>query len=141
MVKDVTKINNQKLFDVIEHECFILGMREDGIAYFFLKDNIEITVELQAHFVKAYNELTNGSPYPIVYEPGENCNITKEARENAILLEHLSPILATAIIAPNSIYQLIANFYIKFNKPKRPYKVFKKMDEAINWLTPFVETK
>lgn len=96
-------------------------MRHDGIAYFFLKDNVEITVELQGHFVKAYNEITNGIPFPIVYVPGENCNVTKEARENAILIEDLTPIVATAIIAPNSIYQLIANFYIKFNKPKKPY--------------------
>jgi hypothetical protein len=124
----------------IEHESFFLGMRTDGIAYFFLRNNVEITVELQSEFIIAYNNLSDGKFYPIVYEPGDNCNITKEARENAILLEDLSPISATAIIAPNSIYQLIANFYIKFNKPKKPYKVFKKMDDAINWLTPFVET-
>lgn len=139
MVEEVIKFNNQELVKTIEHDSFFLGMRSDGIAYFYLKNNVEITVELQNEFITAHNNLSEGKFYPIVYEFGENCNITKEARENGILTEGLTPISASVIIASNSIYQLIGNFYIKFNKPKKPYKVFKKMEDAINWLTPFVE--
>jgi hypothetical protein len=141
MVKEVIKFNNQELIKTVEYDSFFLGMRIDGIAYFYLKNNVEITVELQNEFIILYNNLSDVMNYPIVYEFGENCNITKEARENGILIEGLSPISATAIIASNSIYQLIGNFYIKFNKPKKPYKVFRKMEDAINWLTPFVEIK
>jgi hypothetical protein len=138
MVKDLKIVNGQELSDIIENEFFVIGMRLDGIGYLFLKDNVEITVELQGYFIKAHNEILNGEPFPIIYEPGQNCNITKEARENAILIEDLSPIAATAVIAPNSIYKLIATFYLKFNKPKKPYKVFKNVDEAAKWLIDFV---
>jgi hypothetical protein len=127
-----------KLVKLIETDIFILGMRADGIAHFYLNDNIEITVELQDIFVKAYNDLKNDKPYPVLYEPGSGCSITKEARENAIILEDLTPICASAVIARNTAYQLIANFYIKFNKPKYPYKVFKNHEEALNWLKTFV---
>jgi hypothetical protein len=138
MVKDLKIVNGQELSDIIENEFFVFGMRVDGIGYLFLKDNVEITVELQGYFIKAHNEILNGESFPIIYEPGQNCNITKEARENAILIEDLSPIAATAVIAPNSIYKLIATFYLKFNKPKKPYKVFKNVDEAAKWLKDFV---
>ncbi len=41
---------------------------------------------------------------------------------------------ATAVVVDTLAYKLIANFYLKFNKPKRPYKVFSKEEEAIKWL-------
>jgi hypothetical protein len=122
----------------IEHASFTIGRRSDGVVHMFLKDGVEITVELQEDFVKAYSELYQGFDFPVLYEPGEGCGITKEARENAIRIEHLTPICATAVLAPNTVYQLIANFYLKFNKPKLPYKVYKNHEEAIAWLQTFV---
>jgi hypothetical protein len=34
--------------------------------------------------------------------------------------------------------KILANFYIKINKPERPTKFFNNKDEAINWLKPFL---
>ncbi len=127
-----------KLIRIIESDAFTLGMREDGIAHLYLKDNVEITVELQEQFLKVYNELKIDKNFPILYEPGVGCSVTKEARENAILIEHRSPINASAVIAKNTAYQLIATFYLKFNKPKFPYKVFKNHKEALDWLKTFL---
>ncbi len=49
-------------------------------------------------------------------------------------MENRSPVAATAVIVNSVPYTLIANFYLKFNKPKHPYKVFKNRNEALAWL-------
>jgi hypothetical protein len=131
--------DSHRLIKRIEHDSFIVGKRDDGVIHLFLKDGVEITVELQQDFVKAYQNLYEGADFPVLYEPGEGCGITKEARENAIRMEHLTPVCATAVLAPNTVYQLIANFYLKFNKPKLPYRVYKDSEEALEWLRTFVK--
>ena len=64
----------------------------------------------------------------------ENVSLSKEARDNAVKIEDQSMLGATAVVVDTLAYKLIANFYLKFNKPKRPYKVFSKEEEAIKWL-------
>ena len=64
----------------------------------------------------------------------ENVNITKEARDNAVKIEDQSSLGASAVIVNNLAYKLIANFYMRFNKPKRPFKTFSNEKDAIEWL-------
>jgi hypothetical protein len=130
--------DSHRLVRIIEHPSFTLGRRDDGVAHMYFKDGCEITIELQKDFVKAYNELKENVDYPVLYEPGEGCTVTKEARENAVIIEGLTPICASAVIAPNTVYQLVANFYLKFNKPKKPYRVFRSEEGALEWLRTFL---
>jgi hypothetical protein len=81
-----------------------------------------------------YREITNNTLMPFLFLVGENVSITKEARDNAVKIEDQSMLAASAVVVDSLPYKLIANFYLKFNKPKRPYKVFSKQEEAINWL-------
>jgi hypothetical protein len=69
-----------------------------------------------------------------MFDAMDNVTITKEARENAIKLEEKSPSYASAAIANSLPYRLIANFYLKFNKPGIPFRLFRKEEEALEWL-------
>ena len=46
--------------------------------------------------------------------------------------------IAMAILAGYSLTTtIIANFFIKFNKPKTPTKIFKNEKDALDWLDTF----
>ena len=64
--------------------------------------------------------------------------ITKEARDHSAELEKTYPGIASAVIADNLAYKIIANFYLKLNKPKTPYKVFNNIDSAEVWLKTYL---
>lgn len=48
---------------------------------------------------------------------------------------------AQAIIIDSLSNRLLANFYIKFQKPQNPIKIFEKEEEAIQWLKQFISIK
>lgn len=110
----------------------------EGIAHVHFKDNFEMDVPAQLRLLEIYKQITQGKPTPFMFTAGEGVSITKEARDNATSLEDESPLVASAIVVNSTAYLLIANFYLKFNKPKRPYKVFKDVNVALNWLKTFL---
>lgn len=110
----------------------------EGIAHVHFKDNFEMDVPAQLRLLEIYKKITLGKPTPFMFTAGEGVSITKEARDNATNLEDESPLIASAIVVNSTAYLLIAKFYFKFNKPKRPYKVFNNTGEAMNWLKTFL---
>jgi hypothetical protein len=111
-----------------------LSLREDGIVRVLYHDNTTLDVPLQLRMADAFNEITGGKKSFFIFEAGENVIVTKEARNNALKLEDVTPILASAVIAHNLAYRIIANFFIKVQKPKGQYKVVANMEDALSWL-------
>ncbi len=111
-----------------------LSLREDGIVMVFYKNNILLDVPLQLRMADAFNEIADGKKSLFIFEAGENVIVTKEARDNALKLEDSTPILASAVVANNLAYRIIANFFIKVQRPKGKYKVVANREEALLWL-------
>ena len=111
-----------------------LRLMSNNLVYVLLKDNCNLDVPLQMRLLDYYREITNNTLMPFLFLVGDNVTITKEARDNAVKIEDESMLAASAVVVDNLPYKLIANFYLKFNKPKRPYKVFSKEEDAIKWL-------
>lgn len=118
----------------IDHEQLIVALRQDGIVHVAFLPNTEITVELQSVMIDLYNQLTLGKKHYFIFEGGEFVSITREARENAIVMEDSTPTIASAIIVKNLGQKIIADFYYKVNRPKQPYKVFWSFEKGIEWL-------
>ena len=111
-----------------------LRLMSNNLVYVLLKDNCNLDVPLQMRLLDYYREITNNTLMPFLFLVGDNVTITKEARDNAVKIEDESMLAASAVVVDSLPYKLIANFYLKFNKPKRPYKVFSKEEEAVAWL-------
>lgn len=128
---------NQKERIIKKHETndYIIGLRDDGIVHVLYKDGSELDVKMQLEMLEVYKQVCHNKLTPFIFEAEEYVTITKEARDNATSLEDESPLSMSAIIVKNLAHKLIADFYLKFNKPKRPYKVFKNFQEGIDWLT------
>ena len=111
-----------------------LSLREDGIIHVFYHDNTILDIPLQLRMADAFNSIADNKKSYFIFEAGENVVVTKEARDNALKLEDVTPILASAVIAHNLAYRIIANFFIKVQMPKGKYKVVASMEEATKWL-------
>jgi hypothetical protein len=122
-----------KVLKEIETEHFIGRLRADGIVHVHVKKNTTITLLVQEEMKKVYWALTDVKR-PFVFTGDEFATITKEARNNAIEMEAHVPISSNAIIVKNLAQKIIADYYYKFNKPKNPYKVFKRFNDGIIWL-------
>ena len=66
------------------------------------------------------------------------------AQADAVLLAKLSKnknnpySKADAFIINSLAQKILANFYVKINKPERPTKFFDKEDEALEWLKQYI---
>lgn len=115
-----------------------ISLREDGIVHVHYNENTELDVPLQMKMLKIFQGITDRKLSPFLITASDGLNVTVEARDNAIAIEEISPCYGTAVIVNNLAYVLIANFYLKVNKPKRPYQILKNEEDAIVWLKTFL---
>jgi hypothetical protein len=108
--------------------------KSNDIIYVLFKDNCTLDIDLQMRLLEQYNKIAENKLMPFIFMAAENVSITKEARDNAVKIEDISMIGSSAVIVTSLPYKLIANFYLRFNKPKRPFKVFSNEEEAVKWL-------
>jgi hypothetical protein len=123
-----------KILDEIKMPEATISLREDGIVHVYYHDNTFLNVELQMRMLEQFNKITKKKKMLFLFEAGKDVVVTKGARENAIIIEDLTPVLASAVVAPNLAYRIIANFYIKVKKIKGECKVVKNAEEGIKWL-------
>lgn len=107
----------------------------NGVVHVYYNDHTVLDIDLQLKMAGIFNEITEHKKSHFIFEAGEGVTITKEARDNALKLEDSTPILASAVIAQNLAYRMIANFFLKVQKPKGQYRVVANIDEAIKWLS------
>ena len=122
----------------IETTTAIISVDENGIGHQAFKDNCVLDIPEQLKNLDAIIIITGNKPTPFYITAGVNVIVTKEARDNAIGLEPKSPINASAIVVQNLAYRLIADFFIKVQKPKNPYSVFTDREKAYEWCKQFV---
>ncbi|MES2566840.1 MAG: hypothetical protein V4565_08235 [Bacteroidota bacterium] len=118
----------------IDLKTIHIALKSNGIVYVLFKDQCTINIELQNKLLVLYSDITDGKLMPFIFLAAENVSVTKEAKQNAIFIEEQSMVGASAVIVNNFAYKLVANFYLKINKPKRPYKVFSNEQDAVAWL-------
>lgn len=108
--------------------------KSNDIIYVLFKDNCTLDIDLQMRLLEQYNKIAENKLMSFIFMAAENVSITKEARDNAVKIEDISMIGSSAVVVTSLPYKLIANFYLRFNKPKRPFKVFSNEEEAVKWL-------
>ena len=121
----------------------VITERIDGIVHIHIKSDIEINVELQKKILDLYKKICGNEKKAFLFTASKQVTITKEARENFILLEAVYPCIAIAVVANSTAYKLSANFYQLVNKPKSLFEIFNDKESALDWLktTMKVSTK
>jgi hypothetical protein len=85
-------------------------------------------------------QLTNNQPALALYDSRGFFTIEPEAREY-LRSGILDPTrIATAVVIDRLATKLLVNFFIRFNKPKTPMKMFTCEVQALKWLRSFKKT-
>lgn len=75
-----------------------------------------------------------GGSFYNVYEFSSFSEMEPEIREWASQPNENTYTYLDAIVISNLAQKLIANFYLKFNKPPRPTKIFTTTESALEWI-------
>lgn len=65
---------------------------------------------------------------------GRQASLSQEAREKVSSGSVTEQIKADAIVVEHYQHHMTANFFVRYNKPNRPTKIFKTEAEARKWL-------
>ncbi|HRG53752.1 MAG TPA: hypothetical protein PLL00_13030 [Bacteroidia bacterium] len=102
-----------------------------------IMDGAEIELENAIENYEAAQLLVGGHKHLLLVDATSNVYISKEAKTYSAKQKPNSPV-AMAVIATSTANRLVGNFYINFNKPTVPTKLFATEEKAIEWLKTFL---
>lgn len=107
---------------------------ENGILHIKVKKDTFVELPMVQEVVAKQHEVTNGIPMLVLLDISDAFGVTKEAREftSGKSVEGLQ--IAMAMLINSLPMRLLANFFIKFDKPPAPTRLFNSYDKAIEWL-------
>ena len=120
--------------DKIECTSFTVHLREDGIMHYHVKAVGEFGINDLKEGMYAANEIGRGKKFYNIVTFEDFITVSAEAREFAASEESNQYTIADAFVVKNNALKLVGNFYLTFNKPKVPSKLFTDEDKAIAWL-------
>ena len=117
---------------------FSMSLRGDGIVQVDINSDEVMDVKHIKLGVEFLKEISEGNKFPLLFVVGAFSLPTDEARLYEAS-EESNPYASAEAYVINSLAQkLIGNFYLKFNKPVRPTKFFRNIEEAAEWLKEFL---
>lgn len=104
-----------------------------------LKEGADFSLEATKEQYAAQDEHTGSDNYTVLVDATHHVSMSKEARE--FMAAYQNPRRkATALLTRYNLATLIlANFYLKFNRPNIPTRLFNHEDEAVAWLKQMLE--
>jgi len=130
-------MTNKNIVETISLPFAEITKDEKGIFRVHYLEGSTIDIPEKKELSRAYQEITKGEKSLFILKAQNHVSFTKEAKEYSIRIESKQPFLAVALVAHNLAYQLIADFYFKFYKPKVTLKVFKTEEKAVEWLLQY----
>jgi hypothetical protein len=113
-------------------------LRPDGIVVIDVRDEGIIGKQIVEEIVNAVEKITGGKAAPnlILTRPG--AMVDKEAREFSSSPRGMQFTVADAMVIHNLPQKVVANFYLRINRPEKPTRFFSDEEEAITWLKKFL---
>jgi len=131
------KIDNAQS-EIIDCEYYTVNMRTDDIIQMQIKDGFYCELEDAKKLLNYVLQLSGVKIYPLLVIYPEIKSYTKEASD--FIAKHTHT-LADGLIGTSSTFFMLGNFYLVFNKPMRPTKLFRDVEPALKWLKQFLPPK
>ncbi len=119
-------------------EAFTLRLRSDGILHSHTSSSQEFNVDSLKQFSLVMGRMLNYQKAPLLITLDEFAIPPVETREFWAKADACPYASADAYVATNFGHKFIGNFYLKFNKPGRPTRIFSNETDAIKWLKTFL---
>lgn len=122
---------------VLNTTSFWTWIEEDGIARTKVKPNSQVTLEHAQENTEAVNALTSLESFPLIVDTTQIGTISKEARKHFSMNNRTTRVNALALLIDSRTSMVIGNFFIEFNKPKVPTKLFVNEEKALKWISKY----
>lgn len=129
---------NFKVLDEMDIGPMIYRLYEHRIFHAIVKSGEKVSMEMTT---KGYEFLdrNGGGRFYNLYQFESYAEMDPEVRTWAADTSGNHYTHCDAIVITNLAQKIIANFYIKFNKPQMPTKVFTSTEKAIEWIFSMME--
>ena len=118
---------------ILEENEWFTFWEEEGIFCCQYKNPV-VDLDIAKMSVASRLKLTKNQPSKLFVDLTHVKSATKEARAYYASEEALHLSDAAAAIGPSIITKIILNFYLNFNKPRKPFKIFSSKEKAFEWL-------
>ena len=109
---------------------------EEGIIFVeFLTS--KVTLDIVKMSVRERLTRAEDKEYPIFFDSRNITYFEKDARRYSSSEEGLKNLKAGAFLIDSKAHEIIGNFFLAFNKPKIPTKLFTNKEKAIEWLKQY----
>lgn len=115
-----------------------ISLAENGIVRKKFFDDLDIELEDSKENLDAVSQLVKGKPYVVLTDGRIHARVSPEARQFSASREASNNRIAEAILVNSVASRLTANFYIRFNKPLTPTRLFNDEQKALAWLHQFL---
>lgn len=136
MTVDVAKYS---VIESYEQRASAIEFLDNSIVYIKLKDNTHIELEDSIkQFQLIHSKYDQINKNLILVEIGNDCSISKEAREFGERPESNEMTKAMAVVVKSLAHRIIINFIIKFTRQQSmKMKMFDDKQKAIEWLLTY----
>lgn len=124
--------------EVIYTRTAKIWIGNDNIIRKVFHERAEETLKDALESMEAMKQMAKGRRLPMLIDLSNAHTISPEARTYYTGNDAFSVASAAAAVTKSLISRVIGNFFMGFNKPEYPRKVFNSESEAVNWLKNFL---
>lgn len=139
MINSAAEKNDVTFIKQVELKSIIIKLRSDGIMQFDFKPCDEFTVNDLKEANAATDVLGEDKIFPRLVFVNHFIRFDKDVRAQTATEESNLTTLAAAFVTNILALKFIGNFYVSFNKPARPTRIFSSEAEAVEWLKSFIQ--
>jgi hypothetical protein len=112
-----------------------VSLRKDGLLHTHFFTAMKIEPEHVMKIKEACGKLTTEAPMLIT---GDEKTVPSERAMHHVSYKDSNPyVSAEAYVLKSLLQKLIADLYIRINRPARPTRMFTRESDALNWLKDF----
>ena len=104
-----------------------------------MAEGMEMELEDVIQVRSTFLNYSKGKKFMVLFDANNFFSISPEARELIASEEYTRDRVATAFVTDQLSGRLLCNFFIKYNRPATPTKVFTDESSAYSWLQAQME--
>lgn len=113
----------------------------DRFVYGRFHDGAEVTGTDALENLGVTAKLVAGRPTPVVVDLRPVRSQSAEARAAFAGAEATKVTLACALVIESPLSRVLGNFYLGFNRPQSPTRLFNSVEDAERWLSTFSQAR
>ena len=117
----------------ITTQQFRVVLLEEGIIHLHYFAGTKVTKDLLDEVYTCFDRITTISR-PMLFSGDEFVSFTNEARKYAAQMENSIPSTIHAIVAANLAQKILAQYYFKFVRTKKPMYVCSTIEEGLRYI-------